>query len=57
MILAKRKIVAALRERGQYSRADFVSRQLPEQIDTDRHGSLLATLHIDPAEFADPPPR
>lgn len=57
MILSKNKIVEALRKRGQDARADFVNRQLPDQIDTDRHGGLLATLHINPAEFADTPPR
>lgn len=57
MIVPKHKIVEALRERGQDTRADFVNRQLPDQVDTDRHGGLLATLHIDPKEFAETPPR
>jgi len=53
MIVAKAVIVAVLRQRGLHARADFVDRELPDQIDSDRHGGLLATLHLDPAELAE----
>ena len=53
MIISKEVVVAVLRERGQHARADFVDRELPERIDSVRHGGLLATLHLDLAELAD----
>lgn len=53
MIISKEVVVAVLRERGQHARADFVNRELPERIDSVRHGGLLATLHLDLAELAD----
>jgi hypothetical protein len=47
MTIAKNVIIAKLRERGQHQRADFVDRQLPDDVDPAKHGGLLATLHID----------
>lgn len=52
MIISKAAVLSVLRERGQTARADFVDRELPESIDTARHGGLLAVLHLDPAELA-----
>jgi hypothetical protein len=51
MIVAKHLIVAELRKRGQNQRAEFVDRQLPEEVDSTKHSGLLATLHIDLAEL------
>ena len=51
MIISKAVVIAVLRQRGQHVRADFVDRELPERIDSTRHGGLLATLHIDLAEL------
>jgi hypothetical protein len=53
----KRRIVAVLRNRGQPMRADWVDRELPDQVDTVRNASLLATLEIDPADFVEESPR
>jgi hypothetical protein len=53
MIISKAAVLAVLRERGQYARADFVNRELPERIDPARHGGLLATLHLDLDQLAD----
>jgi hypothetical protein len=53
MKISKAVVLAALRERGQQARADFVDRELPDQIDTTRHGGLLAMLHLDLAELAE----
>ena len=53
MIISKEVVIAILRKRGQDARADFVDRELPERIDSVRHGGLLATLHLDLAELAD----
>lgn len=52
MTIPKHLIVAKLRDRGQPERADFVDRTLPDDIDPDRHGGLLATLNIKADEFA-----
>ncbi|GAA2881051.1 hypothetical protein Acy02nite_20990 [Actinoplanes cyaneus] len=54
MIILKAAVIAALRARGQHARAEFVDRELPDRIDTVRHGGLLATLHLDPASLAEP---
>jgi hypothetical protein len=53
MIISKKAVLAALRERGQNARADFVDRELPDRIDTAQHGGLLATLHLNLDELAD----
>ncbi len=53
MIIAKEAVLAVLRERGQNARADFVDRELPDRIDTQQHGGLLSTLHLDLAKLAD----
>jgi hypothetical protein len=45
----KDEIVAKLRSKGLDTRADWVQRELPELVDTDRNRSLLSTLDIDPA--------
>lgn len=55
MTISKTAVLAALRERGQHSRADFVDRELPDAIDLNRHGGLLAMLRLDPTELADTP--
>jgi len=57
MIISKAVVLAALRERGQHTRAEFVDRELPEEIDTTRHGGLLAMLHLDLAALAGPEAR
>jgi hypothetical protein len=46
MTIPKSVIIAKLRERGQHQRADFVDRQLPDDVDPAKHGGLLATLNL-----------
>jgi len=46
MNIPKRAIVAILRERNLNARADFVERELPDDIDPIKHGGLLATLNL-----------
>jgi hypothetical protein len=55
MKIDKGKVLEALRHRGQHSRADWVDRELPDRIDTAQHSGILATLNLNPADFADPP--
>jgi hypothetical protein len=57
MIISKDVVLTALRERGQPARADFVDKELPDRIDSIRHGGLLAMLHLDLAELADASPQ
>ncbi|MGC5021338.1 DUF5994 family protein [Micromonospora sp. DT47] len=57
MTIARHTITSALRRRGQHTRADWVERELPEQVDTSRHTGLLATLRLDPTELAEPTAR
>lgn len=46
MPVAKSLIVAVLRERAQHARADWVQRELPDEVDLSRHTGLLATLNL-----------
>ena len=57
MIISKDVVLAALRDRGQPERAEFVDRELPDRIDSIKHGGLLAMLHLDLTELADATPR
>ena len=50
----KQRILRVLRDRGLDARAEWVDRQLPERVDLDKNAGLLATLHISPADLADP---
>jgi hypothetical protein len=43
----KAKILAALRDRGLHDRADWVDRQLPDEIDTNKNASILRMLRLD----------
>lgn len=53
MEIAKRRILEALRDRGQDLRADWVDRDMPDRVDTARHAGLLVTLGLKPADLAD----
>ncbi|MET8360501.1 hypothetical protein [Micromonospora sp. NPDC005171] len=55
MRIARDRIVAALRDRGQLARAAWVERELPEQVDPAKHSGLLATLNLNPADLVDAP--
>jgi hypothetical protein len=48
----KAEIVATLRSRGLHARADWVDRELPALVDTERNAALLRTLDIDPASMS-----
>lgn len=52
MQIDKAEIVATLRSRGLHDRADWVDRRLPRIVDTDKNGSLLRMLDIDPAAMS-----
>ncbi len=50
--LVKARIVEELRARGMTERAEFVDRQLPDEIDTVKNASLLRMLKLDPEVVA-----
>ena len=54
MTVSKSKVLAVLRGRGQYDRANWVDRVLPERIDTARNASLLDLLALDLDDLSDP---
>jgi hypothetical protein len=43
----KAKILTVLRDRGMLDRADWVDRQLPDEIDPQRNASILRMLRLD----------
>jgi hypothetical protein len=53
MIIEKSKVIEVLLSRGQDARAAWVAKSLPDEVDTVRNASLLATLRLDPADFVD----
>ena len=53
MLVKKERIVETLRSRGQELRAEWVDRELPDEVDTDLHAGLLATLRLTPADLAE----
>lgn len=46
MIVEKARLIELLRDRGLDARADWVDRQLPDEVDTVRNASLLDTLRL-----------
>jgi hypothetical protein len=47
MYIEKTEIIADLRARGLNERADWVDRDLPPLVDTQKHSALLHLLGID----------
>jgi hypothetical protein len=47
MHIDKSEIISVLRSRGLNARADWVDRELPEFVDTDKNASLLRMLGVD----------
>jgi len=52
MHVNRAEIVAILRSRDMHARADWVDRQLPALVDTDKNGALLRMLAIDPTTLS-----
>jgi len=47
MEIPKGKILELLRNRGEDHKADRAKDELPDQVDTEKHGDLLDRLGID----------
>jgi hypothetical protein len=52
MNIPRSVIVAKLRERGLSARADFVEKDLPEDVDPARHTGLFKMLGLKPEDLA-----
>jgi hypothetical protein len=48
MEIPKDQILDMLRQRGDHDKAQQADQQLPDKVDTDKHGDLLGKLGIDP---------
>ena len=53
MTVPKHVIVAKLRERGKDTRADWVERNLPDDVDVYNNRSLLQTLDLSEADLTE----
>ncbi len=51
MQIPKEKVLELLRERGQHDKAEQADRELPDQVDPEKHASLLSKLGVDPKEL------
>lgn len=51
MQLDRDQVIQFLREQGHHEQADAAQRQLPEPVDTDQHGGLLAQHGISVQEL------
>jgi len=51
MEIPKDKILELLRERGQDDKVAQADQELPDQVDTDKHGDLLSKFGIEPSEL------
>lgn len=47
----KNQIIELLRSQGDQQKAQQAEQELPQQVDTDRDGSLLSKLGLDPQEL------
>ena len=47
MQLDKSMILEFLRQQGQHQQAQDAEQQLPDQVDTEQHASLLSNLGVD----------
>jgi hypothetical protein len=51
MQIDKNQILELLRNAGDHGKADQADQELPQQVDTDQHASLLQKLGINPADL------
>ncbi len=51
MQINKDMITGLLRDRGDHAQAEQASAQLPDQVDTDQHGDILAKLGLSPQDL------
>jgi hypothetical protein len=51
MNIDKKQVVELLRSRGQHDKATRAEAELPDQVDTDKHGGQLDELGVDAKEL------
>jgi hypothetical protein len=55
VMIDKQVILNALRDRGQDLRADWVDKELPDEVETDVHTGIFSILRLDPADLGQSP--
>lgn len=48
MQIPKDKIIEMIKSRGDHQQAEQANGELPDQVDTDKHGDLLGKFGVDP---------
>ena len=51
MEIPKDKVLDMIREHGNADQADQAGKELPDQVDPERHGNVLSKYGIDPQEL------
>ena len=51
MQLDKDQVIGFIRDHGDADKAEGAKQELPEKVDTDRHGDLLAKYGVDPQDL------
>lgn len=51
MKIDKQTVLDLLRERGQDDQAAKADQELPDQVDTDQHASLLERFGVNPSDL------
>jgi len=51
MEIPKDKILELLRQRGDHDKAQRADQELPDKVDTEKHGGLLERFGINPQEL------
>jgi hypothetical protein len=49
--ISKDQVLQFLRDQGQHEQADQAQQQLPDQVDTEQHGGLLAQHGVNVQEL------
>ncbi len=52
MLINKGRVIEILRDRGQFARADWVAKSLPDEFDSVKNAGLLVTLRLDQADLS-----
>lgn len=51
MKIDKEQVLQLLREQGQHDQAAQAQQELPDQVDTEEHASVLGKYNLDPGQL------
>lgn len=51
MQIPKDQVMSMLKERGDQSKVDQADQELPDQVDTEKHGGLLEKFGLSPQDL------